>query len=273
MAEPLPEAAPGYRWELQLPAQQQPRRRAWPWVIAVLLVAGLMVAAWFVAEALARSAVTDQIRERVAAQLALPASHPVHVEVAGPILPQLAAGVLDDVTVASNDVTLGSISGDIVLHARGLPIRGDAPMRQASATVTLDQAQLRALMATVQSFPADTLGLAAPNVTVTYPLRFFGASVPIGVALLPGAQSGALVLTPAALQLGGASIAADDLRARFGRAADAVLRDWTVCVRQHLPQGVTLASVAVRGATLVAGLDIAGGILRDPQLRQPGTCP
>jgi len=208
----------------------------------------------------------------VAAQLALPASQPVHVDVAGPILPQLAAGVLDDVTVRSQGVKLGAVVGDLVLRAHGVPIRGTAPMRAATATIALDQTQLRILLAGVESFPADTVALAAPHVTVTYPLRFFGASVPVGVALLPGAQGGALVLRPAALQLGGTSIAADELRARFGGAADAVLRDWTVCVRQHLPRGVTLTSVAVRGDALVAGFAIAGGILHDTQLQHSGTC-
>ena len=51
-----------------------------------------------------------------------------------------------------------------------------------------------------------------------------------------------------------------------------MLRDWTVCVAQYIPAGVTLTDVAVDGQTLVADFDVDGAIVSDPALRENGTC-
>jgi hypothetical protein len=92
------------------------------------------------------------------------------------------------------------------------------------------------------------------------------------VALEPSAVDGDIVLTPASLDLAGAQISADDLRSRFGGIADAVLRDWTVCIAEYLPAGATLVDITVEGETVVADLDIDGGIVDDPSLQALGTC-
>ncbi len=193
------------------------------------------------------------------------------MDVPGPMIPQLISGTLGEVTIASDDVPIGSFSGDIVVTAHDIPIRG-GDMAGGTATVTLDQEQLRGLMSTVDGFPADSLGLAEPNVTMSTELSLFGVGFPVGVALTPTASDGDLVLTPASLQLAGASITADDLRRRFGGLSDAVLRDWTVCIAQYIPAGITLSDVAVTGDALVAGFDVDGAIVSDPAKQANGTC-
>ncbi len=132
-------------------------------------------------------------------------------------------------------------------QSRGFPIRGGLEADAATATLRLDEAQLRDLMSTVDGFPADSLGLADPNVTIATELKLLGVGFPVGVALTPSAAEGDIVLTPAGLQLAGAEISAADLKDRFGRIADAVLRPWTVCIAQYIPAGVVLDSVAVDG--------------------------
>ena len=156
--------------------------------------------------------------------------------------------------------------------SRGFPIRGGLEADAATATLRLDEAQLRDLMSTVDGFPAESLGLAAPNVTIATELKLLGVGFPVGVALTPSAAEGDIVLTPAGLQLAGAEISAADLKDRFGRIADAVLRAWTVCIAQYIPAGVVLDSVAVDGDHLVADLDIDGAIIADPALQENGTC-
>ena len=263
---PLPERAE----ERQQPKR---RRRAWPWIVAVLIVAGLAVGAWFAGEAIARQVVTTTIREQVITQLSLPADQQVDVDVTGAVLPQLIGGALDDVTVASDDVTLGSVSADVSVHATGIPIRGDAPARSASATVRLDQDQLRGLLATIGELPLETVEISEPSVTADVALELFGARVPIAVELTPAAVDGDVVLTPSSLQLAGATITAEDLRDRFGGAADLVVKDYTVCVAQYLPAGVTLSGLSVDGAEIVADLAVDGAIVTDPALQANGTCP
>src|SRR6478609_1850844 len=94
------------------------RRRAWPWIVALIVVVGLAVAAWFAGEWIAREVVTKTIREQVITQLSLPADQQVDVTVEGAVLPQLIRGSLDDVTISSDDVELEAFSGDVTVHAQ-----------------------------------------------------------------------------------------------------------------------------------------------------------
>jgi hypothetical protein len=248
------------------------RRRAWPWIVAVVIVLVLAVAAWFLGEWIARDAITRTIRQQAITQLALPADQKVDVELNSPsALVDLARGSLREVKVSSEDVPLGPAKADVSVTMQDVPVRGGAG-GSGAGTISLTQDELRALMATVDGFPADSLGLADPDVTMTTDLQFFGASIPIGVALTPGAKDGDLVLHPASLTLAGAEISADDLRDRFGSVADSVLKDWDVCVRSYLPKGIELSEVNVSGDRVIADFAIDGGIVSDPALQAKGTC-
>jgi hypothetical protein len=195
----------------------------------------------------------------------------VDVEVGGAVLPGLIVGELDQVRIAAEDVSFDAFAGDVEIVARAVPIRGEQDLGSASATVVVDEDQLRTLLASVEGFPADTVAIDGSEVTATIELSLFGASFPIGVGF-DIAAAGDLVLTPASLRLGDADVGADDLRARFGGIADAVLRSWEVCVAENLPRGLTLTDVQVTQGLLVASVDIAPDIMNDPQLREPGSC-
>jgi hypothetical protein len=253
-------------------APESKRRRAWPWIVAILVVVGLAVAAWFAGEWIARDIVTKTIREQVITQLSLPADQEVGVVVEGAVLPQLIGGSLDDITVSSEDVKLGALVGDVTVHAQDVAIRGDAAAGAASATVVLDPAQLRTLLSTIENFPAESVDLAEPNVAMATELKLFGVGLPVGVALTPSAVDGDIVLTPASLQLAGNEVSADALRDQFGGLADTVLRDWTICIAQYLPAGVELSSIAVVGDEVIADLAIDGAIISDPALQEMGVC-
>lgn len=272
MKASLPHAAPGYRWELNVPDAPPRKRHPWRWVIGILIIVALAVGAFFVGEWLARDVTTKTIRGALVSQLGVSKDQDVEVEYQGSVLLQLMRGTLDDVTVSAEDVTLGQVTGDISVHAKGVSVRGEGAAEAGTATVSFDTAQLQTLMGTIEGFPADSLGLTAPDVTITLPLQVLGASVPVGVALQPSAADGDLVLTPSSFQLGGAAISADDLRDRFGGLAQKVLGDWNVCVAQHVPAGMTLTDVSVEGSQLVATFDLDGGILDDPELQALGTC-
>jgi len=269
--QPLPHRQA--EWVLATPAGApgRKRRRGWAWVIALLAAVAVGVAIWFIAEWAARTFVTSTIQGEVANRLSL-APEDVDVTVEGSVLPQLIGGSLDDVTVSSEDVPLSqSVTGDVTVHATDVPLRGGSA-GAATATASFDEEQLRALLSTVEGLPAETVSLADPDVAMSIELNVLGLAIPIGVALSPSAVDGDIVLTPASLDLAGNEISADDLRSRFGRIADAVLRDWTVCVAEYLPAGVALTDVAVEGGMVVADLDIDGAIIDDPALQALGTC-
>ncbi|WP_375384835.1 DUF2993 domain-containing protein [uncultured Microbacterium sp.] len=269
--QPLPDA--GAQWVLSSAvAPERRRRRAWPWIVAIVLVVVLAAAAWFAGEWIARDLVTKTIRQQVITSLALPADQPIDVAIAGAVLPQLIGGHLDDVTVASDDVPLGQLTGDVTVHAEGIGLSEPPTAKTATATVSLDSAQLQSLLANTGTISIDSFELAEPNVTAGTTLSVLGLQLPVAVALTPSAANGELVLTPASVQVAGAELSAADVRSRFGGVADSVLRGWNICVAQYLPVGLTLTSVAVQGDLLVAGLDVDPATATDAALSEKGTC-
>lgn len=263
--EPLPE------WAVAEPVPPR-RRRVWPWIVALVVLVVLGVVVFFVAEAIARDVVERTAKTEIAERLALPADQEVDVEIPGLVIPQLLGGSLNEVTVSSDDVAVGEFEGDVTVTATDVPIQQGADIGGATATVTLDEAQLQSLLAQVDRFPSETVGLASPNVTITFELEVFGLSFPIGVALAPSVSDGALVLAPASFDLAGASIDAAAISERFGPIADVVLQDWTICLAEYLPAGVTLSDVEVSGDSIVVNADIDGAIVTDPALQANGTC-
>ena len=271
--QPLPD--PAAQWVLsssEPAAAQKRRRRGLGWVVAAVIVVVLAVAGWFVAEAVARNVVTDTVRQRIIAELALPKDQQIDVALEGAVLPQLIGGALTSIRISSDDVRQGDFSADVVVEARDVPIRGDGEMRDAHAVVTLDESQLRGLLSAVEDFPVETVGIAAPDITASIELSLFGATVPVGLSLTPSAEEGELVLTPTSIQVAGSDITADELRRQFGIVSNAVLRDWPVCIAEYLPRGLILADVAVEGDRLRAGFDVDDRLLVDDALLADGTC-
>lgn len=269
--QPLPD--PAAQWIAANPASRARRgRRGLRWLVALLVVGVLAVCAWLLGEQLAHGIVTGIVRDQVVQHLALPADQVVDVEIPGQVLPQLIVGRLDELTISSDDVTLGEITGDVVVHATGVPTRGTADVTSATAELTLTEKQLRALLKTIDGMPSDTVSLTPPNLSVVFDLSLFGFSVPVGVSLTPSAQEGDLVLTPWTVSIGGAEVPATAVVQQLGPVAAAVLRDWRVCVAAYLPAGVTLTDVSVAQGVVRAAVAIDGGIVSDPALQEKGTC-
>lgn len=268
---PLPD--PGARWVLSTDAAAPASRtRRWPWLIAVIVVVVLAVAAWFVAEAIARGIVERTIREQITRELDLPADQQIDVGIPGPIIPQLIVGSFASLTIASDDVSFDGVSADVRVEAMDVPIRGGGDWSGGSATVTFDQSQLRTLLGQVEGFPAESVSLDAPDVAADFELQVFGLAVPVGVSLAPRAEGGDLVLSPSAFRLADVEVTADALRAQFGVLASPVLRDWEVCFADRMPRAVGLTGVEVRREEVVASFEIDSAIISDPAAQARGTC-
>lgn len=265
---PLPEGAAAWAQ----PTPERPRRRRWVWWIGAAVVIVLAVVAWVAGEQIARGIVERTIREQAITQLSLPADQKIDVDVASPVLLPLLVGNLAEVRVASDDVPIGDFTADVVVEAQDVPIRGDGDWSGAYATVTIDEAQLQQLLATLDEFPAETVEIDAPEVAVTFELNAVLTTVPVGVALAPRAENGDLVLTPTSLRVAGAQISAEAILRQFGAIASTVVRDWDVCVAEYLPAAMRLTDVAVQPDAVVVDFEIDSSILRDDAARQRGTC-
>lgn len=260
---PLPEATAA-------PARR--RRRALPWLIALIVVIGLAVAAWFIAESVTRSILTNTVREQVITQLALPEDQQIDVGFDEPVLPQVIGGRLERLDIASEDVPLGDVLADVSVRASDVPIRGDGDIGSADATVVFAEDQLETLLSQVSGVSGAGLMLDPPNVTVEVEMPIFAVSVAVGLDLTPSAVDGDIVLTPTAVRLGNAELTGDALRDRFGSVTDGVVRDYPICIRDRLPAGLTLREVRVEPGALVAEVDVDGAIIRDASLQAEGTC-
>lgn len=252
-------------------AAAEPRRRGRAFIIlaAILVVVAALAV---VAELVARQLVPDAIRSAVVEQLGLPADHPIDVDVDGILLPQLIAGSLADVRIASDAVTVGAFGGDVTAQFADVPIRGDGAAASGSAEVRMSTEQLRALLTTIDGFPAETIELDAPNVTASTELSLLGATIDLGLVLEPSAADGDLVLSPLEGNIAEARITAEQLRQQFGGLLEPVLQDRSVCVASSMPAALTLQSIEVVGDELVADFAIDGGIINDPALQEHGTC-
>ena len=269
MTMPPPPVPPTLYWDDAPPPRR--KRRLWPWIVSLVVVIVLFGGAAFAGEWLARDLVERGVRTQLASELGVPVDQ-AEVQIEGLVIPQLISGRFDEVSISAQDVSLQGFAGDVDVVARGVPLLADGPLDSAQATVTLDQQQLQTLLAGVEGFPEESLGLAAPDVAITFELNLFGVAIPVGVGLTPSAANGALALTPASLSVAGGSADAQTLRDQFGGLADAVLQTWQVCIASSLPAGLTLTDVAVAGDEVVARFDIASGILVDSSLQEPGVC-
>ncbi|MGO4679958.1 LmeA family phospholipid-binding protein [Microbacterium sp. 2MCAF23] len=250
-----------------------PRRRArWPWVlgIVVILLAVLVVGGEFVA----RAVVAQQIRSQAIAALKLPADQQMDVAVGGIVLPQLVAGRLDDVRISSKSVAIGPITSAVQVDATGVPIRGGA-LGSARGTfrITADQLE-KAITAAAGSTPIESVTLDGEDVTATGSVKLFGATVPLALALTPGAAGGELTFTPTSATIGAITVDPDTVASSpFGAALKPLFTTQKLCIADRLPAGVHLSGLHVDAGALVATFSADSAITTDPTLLENGTCP
>lgn len=245
------------------------RRPRWPWVVLVIVVvlAGLVAAGEFVA----RAVVPNTIRSLVISNLDLPADQKLDVQVPGVLLPQLISGTLDEVKLASDEVTIGGITGSARVTASDVPVSGGA-LGAARGTVAVDQGEFASLLDASQ-LPISGIELAAPNATVEADLELFGSRIPVGLTVTPGADDGDLLLTPVAIMLNGTSVDLDAVSGLAGAAGAVITQPQRICVADRLPAGITLTGLRIEGSRAVADIAADGRITVDSTLLDPGTCP
>lgn len=273
-------ASPQYAQQPPVQPQQAPapprRRRRWKApVITLSIVVVLAVLAgvgWFAGNAWAKQTVIDEVQQKTRQALDLPAGHRVDVTVAEPMLPQLIAGDLSSLSVTVPDAPLGKTTGDVTLHATGVPIRGDGAAAGAQATVSLKPDAIAKLAGSLGRTVPGSLHIAGHDVAISLDPSQFLSGVSFTLTLRPSAKDGELVLAPVAFEVGGASMSADIIRQRFGSLAPGILAPRTVCVASAFPKGMTMTSIEVSKDAVVTSFDVDPRIMSDPSLQKPGTC-
>lgn len=245
------------------------KRRRWPWVLLVVVVvlAGLVVAAEFVA----RSILPGIVRGIVIEQLDLPADQAMDVQADGILLPQLIGGNLDSLHLASDAVTLQGITGAVDITATGVPLRG-GELGGASGSIRIDQAEFTKLLAGID-LPIEKVTLDGPDATLVGAFEVFGMPVPISLTMTPSAVEGDLELTPKSIALGGFEVTAEQVESTLGGAASGVTGAQRLCIADQLPAGLTLAGLRIEGSVAIFDIQVDGAITTDESLLEKGVCP
>lgn len=256
----------------------KPKRKRWPWILAIVIVGvvGILVGAFFIADAIARDYATGYVKQQIIKVLGLTADTPVDVKLgAGSIILQALGGSINSVDVSADQLTFGQLTGDATIHAEKIPLDGNLPVQQLGITMTISEQHVRTLAGSLSGLDLKSIDLADGVIKVASEFNIFNIIViPVAVDLAPGATDGGITFDPVTVYLGEDPISVADLRnnPEFSALAGDLLRTQTVCVANSLPKALTLDDVKVVGTDLVVSVNGDGVALSDPGLSTMGTC-
>ena len=227
------------------------KKRRWvgPVVVVSILVI-LIVAAFLVAEKLARDAAAAAITAPI--QQALGTGQKVDVDFGGGFLIlQALGGSVDEVTITASNVAFAGASGDIVLTASGVPLDIEGTANSLGATVSIDESSIQALLPALSGV-GGTVAFENDQLVLSTQADIVGQSVPVVIALVPSAANGMLSFEPVSMTANGDDVSIDDVRSgAYGPAAAAMLTAPSVCVAEMLPASLALTSASIHGDSLV----------------------
>lgn len=258
------------------PARERPRRKR-GWIIALAIVVVLAIAAWFGGDALARNLITGAVKSKLTSALGMDADHPIDIEISGAVLPQLISGSFAEVHVASDDVPLGALVGDVTATARGAHL--DATADEITATALLDPAQFisfiepQELRDAVTSLEADGQELA-----VTAVFKAFGADIDVRLnATVSLGTNNTIVLTPTTATVAGMELDLTNLSGAAAmflpeRVTDVLTGGIAICLADKIPSGVTLTDITLSAGQLRVDADIDAARVAADGTMPSGTC-
>ena len=243
------------------------KKRRWvgPVIVLVVLI-GLVVAAFFVAEKLARDAAGGVIARPI--QNALSSTSKVHVDLGpGLFLVQAASGSLDNVTISTDGLPVGEGTASLVLDTRGLPLDTGGTVDAVHATLSLDATAMQSVV------PAgSTVTFSGSQFVVTAQADLGGVPAPVVLTVTPTAAEGVVSLEVTGVTVNGTEVAVEDVRnGAYGPAAAALVAPAPLCVSPYLPAALTLSGAKVVGQSLV--LEFDGSAVKLGSLSTKGTCP
>ena len=255
------------------PVETRPKRR-FGWLIALAIIA-VLVAGFFVADAVVRQVATGYVHDRVVEALRLDPATPVDVDLgAGSVILQAASGSLDEITVHADEIAFGEITGEARLVATDVPLERTRPVGTLAITVTVTEENVRKLASFISASELKSVELRDGVVRIGAEFNVIFSVIPVSVDLAPSAVAGAIRLDPTAVVIGGEEISVHAMRdgGEFPGIAG-VLETLDFCVASYLPQALRLADVDVVGTDLVIVIEGDGTALADPALTTLGSCP
>lgn len=250
------------------------RRRVWPFVVAVVVVAALIVG-FFVADAAVAGYARDQIKQKVVAALGVDPSTQVDVTLGGgSVLLQALGGKLATVDVTIPKLTFGTLVGSATMHATQVPLDQSAPLQKLAITYRVSEKNVRVLASQLSGMTLDTITLEQPEIVANATFTVLGFGIPVGLGLTPSASKGELVFTPTTILVSGQKFTSKQLIATpgLGSLARSLLKQQSFCIAQYLPKALAATSVKVVDHQLVLGISGDGAALGGSAFTTKGSC-
>ena len=268
--EPLPASLPS---TAPAPPAKR-RRRVWPFVVAVVVVAALIVG-FFVADAAVAGYARDQIKQKVVAALGVDPGTQVDVKLGGgSVLLQALGGKLATVDVTIPKLAFGTLVGSATMHATQVPLDQSAPLQKLAITYRVSEKNVRVLASQLSGMTLDTITLEQPEIVANATFTVLGFGIPVGLGLTPSASKGQLVFTPTTILVSGQKFTSKQLIATpgLGSLARKLLKQQSFCIAQYLPKALTASSVKVVDHQLVLGISGDGAALGGSAFTTKGSC-
>jgi hypothetical protein len=231
----------------------QPRKKhRWVGPVVVLgTLVILIVAAFFVADKLARDAAGDVVRGPI--RSALGSSSRVDVDLGpGIFLFQAAKGRLDHVTISTEGVPIGAGTGALVLDAHGLPLDLGGTVTKIHAELSLDGTAMQSVV----PLEGSTVTFEGEQFVVAAQIPVGGAPRAVVLHITPSVVDANVAMAVTALTVDGTDVSIEDAKAgAYGPEVAALVSPAPLCVSGFLPASLVLSSAAVTGDHLVLGLD------------------
>ena len=188
------------------------------------------------------------------------------------MLLQAITGRLDRIDVTADQVTFGILNGAATVHAEGVPLDANQPVRSLDITFAVAEGDVAALAGNLSGLQLESIVLEEPEIVASTTFGFFGIQLPVGMSIEPSAADGQIVFTPTSVRLGEDDYTVQELQQTFGGFADALLRQQSFCVAETLPAALTIVDVDVVKKDLVVAINGDGAALGGSDLSTPGTC-
>ncbi len=177
------------------PVETKPKRR-FGWLIALAVIA-VLVAGFFVADAVVRQVATGYVHDRVVEALRLDPATPVDVDLgAGFVILQAASGSLDEITVHADEIAFGEITGEARLVATDVPLERTRPVGTLAITVTVTEENVRKLASFISASELKSVELRDGVVRIGAEFTVIFSVIPVSVDLVPSAVARAIRLDP-----------------------------------------------------------------------------
>lgn len=223
-----------------------------------------------------RLIVPSVVSSAVRTGLKLSPDHPVDVSLGGSALLAALGGKVGNITVAVPDAPLyDGIEADAKLSAASVPFNPmSGEISDGVVTLTVSEERLGPMIATLTNGVADAGQVQRDAITVGRTSEVFGQTVPISATLkLDVDANGDIEVKPEGLSAAGLDLSADQLVQISGSALEPLLQTRTVCVKDHLPRGITLSNITLSSTgSATVSATLAPGILSDSSQQEQGSC-